>query len=286
MGANGTAAWTDTEAGHQLQERLNSEKTLQALDHLLERIETMETAVDRLATALEQGPGLVSMAADITDDAMQQVRSRGVDPAERLENALHIAEKLTAPEMVEKLDKFIAMTDQVPGLMSMMGDIVDDGCCQAADNGIDIPARLSAVTELVEKVTRPDTINKLNQLIELSEKLPGLASMGVDMLDEGYQRAAERGVDWTTLNEHGLEMLTALTKLLTSDEFKALMQSGVLDPCTIKVVAKAGEAMVDSNREPVKPAGIWSMLTGMADKDRQRALGFLLSFSKHFGKRF
>lgn len=286
MEATETTAWASTEAGHQLQERLNSEKTLKALDHLLERVETMETAVDRLATALEQGPGMVSMAADIADDAIRQSKSRGVDPVERLNNALHIAEQLTAPERVEKLDQLLAITDRIPGLLSMAGDIVDDGCCQAADNGIDIPARLTAVTGLLEKLTRPGTVEKLDQLLELSERLPGLASMGVDMLDEGYKRAAERGVDWSALNEHGLEMLTALTKLLTSDEFKALMQSGVLDPCTIKVVAKAGEAMVDSNREEVKPAGMLSLLRSMGDRDRQKALGFLLSFSKHFGKRF
>lgn len=286
MEATETTAWASTEAGHQLQERLNSEKTLKALDRLLERVETMETAVGRLATALEQGPGMVSMAADIADDAIQQSKSRGVDPVERLNNALHIAEQLTAPERVEKLDQLLAITDRIPGLLSMAGDIVDDGCCQAADNGIDIPARLTAVTGLLEKLTRPGTVEQLEQLLELSDRLPGLAAMGVDILDEGYKRAAERGVDWSTLNEHGLEMLTALTKLLTSDEFKALMQSGVLDPCTIKVVAKAGEAMVDSNQEEVKPAGMFSLLRSMGDRDRQKALGFLLSFSKHFGKRF
>ncbi len=256
------------------------------LGHLVQRVETMESAVSRLTAALEQAPGMVSMAADIADDAIQHSRERGVDPVERLNNALHIAEQLTAPEMVEKLDQFLAVADRIPGLLSMAGDIVDDGCCQAADNGIDIPARLTAVAGLVEKLTRPGTVEQLEQLLELSERLPGLAAMGVDMLDEGYQRAAERGVDWSALNEHGLEMLTALTKLLTSDEFKALMQSGVLDPCTIQVVAKAGEAMVDSNREAVKPAGILSLLRGMGDRDRQKALGFLLSFSKHFGKRF
>lgn len=65
-------------------------------------------------------------------------------------------------EMVEKLDKVIVMMDQVFGFMSMMGDILDDGCCQVVDNGIDILACLSVVVELVEKVICLEIISKIN----------------------------------------------------------------------------------------------------------------------------
>ncbi|TXB62951.1 DUF1641 domain-containing protein [Phaeodactylibacter luteus] len=286
METNGSVHWAQTEAGHQLQQRLNDERTLRSLDHLLQRIETLEQAVDRLATALEQGPGLASMAADAADEAVAKAQQRGVDLEERLGNALHLAEQLTSPAMVARIDQLNGLAEQLPGLASMAADAADEGYQQAALKGIDLSERLGIALGLAEQLTRPETAGRLGQLLALSEQLPGLAAMGVDILDEGARQAAESGIDWSVLSGRGVEMLGQLSTLLASEEFKALMQSGVLDPCTLKVIAKAGEAMVDSNREDIKPAGMWGALRALGDKDRQKALGFLLSFSKHFGKRF
>lgn len=110
--------------------------------------------------------------------------------------------------------------------------------------------------------------------------------MGIDMFDEGYQRAVVCGVDWMMFNEYGLEMFIVLIKLLIFEEFKVFMQSGVFDFCMIRVVVKVGEVMVDSNWELVKLVGIWVMFIGMVDKDCQWVLGFLLFFFKYFGKWF
>jgi len=284
MDTNGTNILPSSEAGKQLQERLSSDHTLRALDHLLQRIDTLEAAVDRLATALERGPGMLSMATDMADEEISNAQQRGIDIEERLSNALHLAEKLTAPAMVEKLDRLAELSDQLPGLASMAADMADEGYQRAAEQGVELEQRLRLGLEMLEKLTRPDMAERLSQLMELSEQLPGLMAMGVDILDEGYRRAAEQGIDWNTLGDRGVEMLSQLSALLASEEFKALMNSGVLHPSTLQVVAKAGKAMVDSNREEVKPAGIFTTLRAMGDKDRQKALGFLLSFSKHFGK--
>jgi hypothetical protein len=342
MDTNGTAHWVDTEAGQQLQARLTSEKTLKALDHLLARIDTLENAVERLTTVMEQGPGLVSMAADTVDETIRDAASKGIDIEQRLGNALHLAEKLTAPEMVQRVDNFIEMTEQLPGLTSMAVDVVDETVRQASQSGVDIEQRLGAALQIAEKLTAPAMVEKLNQVFELTDQLPGLSSMAVDIVDETYRQAAARGIniedrakallhiterltqprqmeqlnalldlsdqlpgliamgvdvfddtyrsaaarglDLETLSAQGVTVLKQLSTILGSDEFKSLLQSGLLSPSTVGVVAKAGDALVESRNMPTKKMGMFGLLGALNDSDRQRALGFLMNFAKQFGQ--
>ena len=71
---------------------------------------------DRLLTLVDQAPGLVSMATDTVDDAFPG-RCRGrVDVDARLRAALQIAEKLTAPDMMERLNRLLlGLVAQGPG---------------------------------------------------------------------------------------------------------------------------------------------------------------------------
>ena len=119
--------WTTTEAGKHLQSRLNEERTVAAIDRLLDRIETLESAVEKLTIAMERGPGMISMVADMADEQYRKAAQNGVDIEQRLANALTIAEKLTAPEMVEKLNSLLKFTEQAPGLISMTMDMADEG---------------------------------------------------------------------------------------------------------------------------------------------------------------
>ena len=106
---------------------MNDPQTAAALTRLLDRIDTLEQTVNTLARLLEQGPGLVSIAADSVDDAFRQATAAGVDVDARLRAALQMAEKLTAPDMVQaKLDRLFTLVDQAPGLVSMATDTVDD----------------------------------------------------------------------------------------------------------------------------------------------------------------
>lgn len=138
MSKNGnTALWQDTPAGQQVQARLAEERTLIAIDKLLTRLDTVEHAVSNLATMMQQGPGMVAMVADMADEAYRTADSNGVSVDERLKQALLLAEKLTAPAMVEKLDGLFTLSDQLPGLISMTLDSLDDGMQKAIANGID-----------------------------------------------------------------------------------------------------------------------------------------------------
>lgn len=134
---NGTI-WSETPAGQQLQERLADEQTLQGLNHLLDRMSTLEAAVDKLAVAMEQGPGLVSMAADTVDETIRQAAQRGVYMEDRVQNTIHLLEKLTRPEVTQQLSALLNLAEQAPGLIAMGMDTLDEQMRQAGENGVDL----------------------------------------------------------------------------------------------------------------------------------------------------
>lgn len=138
MSKNGVAAnWEDTPAGRQVQARLSEERTLLAIDRLLARLDTIEEAVKGLEQTMHQAPGMVAMVTDMADEAYRKADTKGIAVEARLNNALVMAEKLTRPEMVTKLNDLIAMSDQLPGIVAMAVDTLDEGLRKARENGLE-----------------------------------------------------------------------------------------------------------------------------------------------------
>ncbi len=248
-----STAWSTTEAGQNLQARLTNERTLMSLDGLLSKIDSLEKAVGNLATIVQQASGMVAMAGDIADETYREAAEKGINIEDRLKNALSIAEKLTAPTMVEKIDGLIKMSDQAPGIMAMTMDMADEAYRKAASNGIEIEERLKNVAILAEKLTTPAMVEKLDSLIKMSDQLPGLLAMTMDIVDEGMKNALESDFDFPALTNLAKDSTQALT------------------------AAKA--------EPPAKVGGIFSILRLLKDKDRQKGLGFLMNFLKHLGQK-
>ena len=195
MQSNGSQSpWQETPAGQQVIEKFSEEKTLHAIERLLSRIDTLEKAVDSLSTTIQQGPGLMAMVTDMADEAYQSAETKGVNVEQRLGIALHLAEKITSPEQAEKLEK----------------------------------------------------------LLDLSDQLPGMISMVVDTIDENMQSALAHGFDPSMLRQ---------------------------------VASSANDALTNAWTEPpAKVGGIFGILRSLKDPDRQKGLGFLMNFLKHFGE--
>ncbi len=192
---NGTSTvWPETEAGKRVKARLAEDRTLEAFDRLLQRIDTLETAVTNLTLLMQQGPGLMAMAGDMVDEAYREADAQGVRLDERFGVALQLAEKVTQPQVAEKLDALLKVGDQLPGMIAMT----------------------------------------------------------VDMMDEGMRKAIANGFDPQTLADTASAANSALTK------------------------AKA--------EAPAKVGGVFGLLRSLKDPDRQKGLGFLMNFLKHFGR--
>jgi uncharacterized protein YjgD (DUF1641 family) len=284
MKSNGASSWQESDAGRQLMERFSEEKTLKALDHLLQRIDTLEKAVENLSTLLQQGPVMASMAADSVDEVYRRASDKGINLEERLANALHLGEQLTAPEMREKIDNLLAFAEQSPALFTMAIDSIDESFRRASSRGVNIDERLRAAAAISEKLTRPEMMERFDKLIDLAGQAPGITAMVVDTIDESYRKALESGLDLGTIASNGLSVILSLSNILSSEEFTALMNSKILSPNTLKVVSGAAEAMVESRHQPTKKMGLFGIMRALNDPDRQKAIGFIMSFMKAFGK--
>lgn len=214
---------TRTNGVASLQNRLDNPETAQALNRLLDRLDTIEEAVDKLDAMMTQAPAMLAMMTDMADDVVHDAEAAGVNVDERLRLTLQLAERLTAPRTVEVL------------------------------------------TQLM------DRMDELEQLIALGEQAPGFVAMMVDTFDSVHQRAVEAGHDPERLARRSL---TAVTSLL---------ESGLLDPESIEVIEKAGDALADSRKAPPE-VGLFGLLRAMRDPDTRRALGFLTEFGKRFGR--
>lgn len=141
MKGNGNSVpWIETEMGRHINHRLNQPTTLRSIDHLLDRLDTVEQAVERIAGLLAQGPGLVSMATDTADELLRDTQKRGIDLTERMQNVLYLLEKLTAKDTVAKLDQVLQLADQLPGLVAMGMDVADENVNRLNTSGINLDA--------------------------------------------------------------------------------------------------------------------------------------------------
>lgn len=130
-------SWQDTEAGKRIQARLNDERTLEVFDRLLARIDALETTVDRLVSLMEQAPVHFAMLADISDELYRKADEQGIRLEERVAVSLKIAEKLTSPEMGERMDQAMKFLDQAPGIAAMTVDTLDSVMHEAMEQGFD-----------------------------------------------------------------------------------------------------------------------------------------------------
>ena len=291
-----------------LEKRLQDPKTREALVHLLDRLDTIEQAVDLLDRLEDQMPGAIETGADILDEELTRAADRGVVLDERAGQALQLAERLTEPETVEvltalidrldQLEQLAALADQLPDATMVAVDSIDEALTRAAERGVVLDERAREGLVLLEKMTEPDTAKALGavldraehleRLAELAETAPDLIATVVDILDAEYARAAEHGYDPERLLRQTLGSLRRLGDLFQSDEFEALLDSGVLDPEALQTVGSLGSALVESQKEADRGEtprrGFFGMIGALRDPDVQRAIGFVLSFAKKFGQ--
>ncbi len=266
---------TNGNGANALQIKLNDPQTTQTLSRLLDRIDSLEESVGRLADLIEQAPAFTAMVGDVMDETHRRAAANGVDLEQRLQTALTLAEKLTAPSMVSKIEQLMLAVDQAPYFAAMVGDMVDETQRQAASNGIDLEQRLGTGLALAEKLTRPQMVEQLNGLLDMADTAPGFVAMLGDMADEAYRNALSKGVDLEALMGQGL---TAAGKL------SALLESGILDDGAVRMVGATGKALAQASHQPIEPAGLFGLLGALRDPDTKRALGFLLNVGSNLGK--
>lgn len=199
--------------------------------------------------------------ADPAAEALERIEGR----LERLERAL---EPLT-----------VALTAATPAA-AIAADGID--AWARAHGASDVDARLEGARQLALRISRPETLARLNLLIDHFEAAPEFLAMFLDIVDEWVRAAGKEGVPVHETVGKISDVLLRLGRLVNAPEFEALLQSGVLGAGALDVMGRAAEALADAREAPDR-VGLLGALGALRQPDVQRALGFALRFARAFG---
>lgn len=271
--ANG---WQTSEAGQALQAQLTDEMTLLALSRLLNKVEALEESVNAIAEA----PAMLAMVTDMADEAVGSAAARGIIVEERLKTGLAMAEKLTAPENAAKLDQLLALSDQIPMMMALVGDMTDEVVARAAARGVNVEDHLKAGVTMAEKLTAPENVAKIDQLLDLADQAPDMVAMAGDMVDDVIGRMRANGIDINQRLQIALKAAERLTSPAIADALIILT-----DPTMINLMGKLSQSLKEGMAMPQQKIGFIALFKAIRDPDIQRGLNLLLNFGRAFGRK-
>ena len=148
----------------------------------------------------------------------------------------------------------------------------------------------AATLQTIEERTRAiaEVAEGLRPLIALARQAPAFIAVVMDSFDEAMRTAYGEGIDVERGLLNGAEAALRFGATMDAErvrELDALLKSGVLAPGTLRVVGELGRALTDTAAAPPATPGVLGLLKALGQPDVQRALGFLVTFAKRFGRR-
>lgn len=179
----------------------------------------------------------------------------------------------------QALDPIAQATAAAPALTSTAVDVLDDWALQHGD----LDERLRTLSELLERVTRPEALAPLMLMVELSEQAKPTIATVTDIVDEAMARAAAEGMEVERLVESSKNAVLKLAQLATAREVQALLDSGMLDPAALSTLGMTARAVADASDEPAPRVGLFGAFRAVQQPSVQRALGFLIRVAEKLG---
>lgn len=136
-----------------LREQLGDPATMESLSRLLARAGDVEKLIDRASEANNAADGLVATLADVVDEHCQSVNATGTSVDTRIGSLVDLFMKVTEPKTVDALSKLIdrlpeleqasRLLHEVPNLVAMATDILDEHATRLREQGIDVGTSIS-----------------------------------------------------------------------------------------------------------------------------------------------
>ncbi len=180
----------------------------------------------------------------------------------------------------QTLDPIHKATTAAPALTSTAVDVLDDWANQHGD----LDERLRTLSELLERITRPEALAPLMMVVELTENAKPAVATITDIIDETMARAAADGMEIERLVESSKNAVLKLAQLATAREVQALLDSGMLDPAALSTLGMTARAVADASEEPAPRVGLFGAIRAAGQPSVQRALGFLIRVAENLGE--
>jgi len=231
------------------------------------------------------------------------------------DNAKMLSEIMLKLDSIQaEVEQINRQTQQAPQALELITDAIDEVAGQAHESGTPLGDRMEAVLKLMDRLSQPGTLSKLNSLLDLSEQLPQILADAVDLVDQQAAMLEREGIDLSQRTTELITLLKRLTAPKTLQKLNGLMD--VLDDSTdyltlavdtfddfinrlsaegidISQLADNLQSMLMAshtaltatlNESPKKIGGVLSLLRQLNDKDFQKVLAFMATFGKHFGR--
>lgn len=147
-----------------------------ALQDIQAQLTQLNERMARVEQLAAEGKGAGAVVMDSFDAHINKLQEQGVDVGERLSLLQDIGEALTRPEVLRSVHRLARQTDQVTGLLQILGDlpgvagtvidIFDSMMDKAKASGLDIDGRLSALIAAGNHLSSPDAISTLEALFD------------------------------------------------------------------------------------------------------------------------
>lgn len=247
-------------AQEQLLARLSEEKTIDALNRLLDRLDVIAFTADALSGFLARADVVAESVASSVADLKKMT-----------------GDETTAGEVIGR----------IPQLAKASVQLADVTASPAFDRIINSP--------LLERLGDPKVLQSLLDVLDRLE----LASFVLESVDgflkrsEGIGQALSEDVaDLKKATQPDLvklkEVMRAMPALVTAGQ--TLVKSGMLEPKAVEALGKIGRSVADSYDEAraikreTRPLGVFGLLKAIRDPDVNRALDFALHVSKAYGQ--
>jgi hypothetical protein len=197
---------------------------------------------------------------------------------------------------------FERMGLSVENAVAAGADVVDERVAAAVSSGIDVDARLTGLSSLLEKLSEPATVSALGQLLEslpqlaqlakLANEMPNIFAIIGDVLDSHQQQCEAQGIDVEKAITNGVHAALFLGSRVDSEHLQRigdLLGSDILNPHAVNVVDNAAKSLTNAQERlgessPPKRVGLLGLLGALRNPEIQRSLAFAVQFGKCFGK--
>jgi uncharacterized protein YjgD (DUF1641 family) len=260
----------------QLQARLSDPKILDALNRLLDRAELLAFSADALDGFIRRGDEITTSVNEMVVDARN-----GGAPAELMDAAAKLPQLARAGvQVANTVDKpeFTALLNS--GILEQLGKPETIEALKLVLSKIDLLA--FAVKAADEFVRRGDVITD-----NIGESLGDLRKLSSSI---DFEKLRTVSAQLPALLDASDEFIKsgASTKLKQlADAGSIVVDSGMLDPATVKLLAQAGKiaaaSYIETQAAPRKDIkGVFDLLGALKDPGIQHALGFFVEFMKRY----
>ena len=140
---------------------------------------------------------------------------------------------------------------------------------------------LAAIERLDHRIARMEST--IARLDSATAQVPAVVATVTDIVDGLVARLAARGIDVDERLRALVRAADQLTSPRALDALAAMLASEILAPQTTAVISHLGRAIVAAEHE-AHPVGAWGLLRALRDPEVQRAAGFLIAMTRHFGE--